>query len=83
MAVQLRNALTHDLGIDGGLPMSLVFDYPTIGALSQFLSAINGTSKPAEAGSAVRQRTEDIVPTDVTNMTDEEVEALLLERLKR
>lgn len=83
MAVQLRNALTHDLGIDGGLPMSLVFDYPTIGALSQFLSAINDTSKPAEAGSAVRQQTEDIVPTDVTNMTDEEVEALLLERLKR
>ena len=83
MAVQLRNALAHDLEIDSGLPMSLVFDYPTIGAMAEFLAMANNAPPLKKIDDASTHSTEENIPTDVTNMTDEEVEALLLERLKR
>ena len=83
MAVQLRNALAHDLEIDAGLPMSLVFDYPTIGAMAEFLAMANNAPPLKKHDDASTHSTEENIPTDLTNMTDEEVEALLLERLKR
>jgi acyl carrier protein len=83
MAVQLRNALAHDLEIADGLPTTLVFDYPTIGAMSAFLSAIDRAAVISLSDMPATKRAEDFVRTDVTHMTDEEVEALLLERLNR
>tara|TARA_R110000787_G_scaffold20065_1_gene59465 strand:- start:21779 stop:26146 length:4368 start_codon:yes stop_codon:yes gene_type:complete len=83
MAVQLRNALAHDLEIDAGLPMSLVFDYPTIGTMAEFLAAANNLGTSTKIDAVPSYGTEENTATDLTNMTDEEVEALLLERLKR
>ena len=38
MAVELRSLLSAELGLSRGLPATLVFDYPTIAALTQYLA---------------------------------------------
>ena len=63
--------------------MSLVFDYPTIGTMAEFLAAANNLGTSTKIDAVPSYGTEENTATDLTNMTDEEVEALLLERLKR
>lgn len=38
MAVELRSLLSTELGLARGLPATLVFDYPTITALTDYLA---------------------------------------------
>ena len=38
MAVELRNVLKTDLALDGGLPATLVFDYPTVDGIAHYLA---------------------------------------------
>jgi acyl transferase domain-containing protein/ubiquinone/menaquinone biosynthesis C-methylase UbiE/acyl carrier protein len=89
MAVQLRNTLAQDLGIADGLPATLVFDHPTIDALSSYLSKRTGPPDgPGDgAAPAAPLRTNDPSASDrareIEAMSEEEVEALLLERLKK
>jgi acyl transferase domain-containing protein/SAM-dependent methyltransferase/acyl carrier protein len=52
MAVELRNALGQGLG--RALPATLLFDYPTIGALTEFLAG-----ELALAGASARPRAQD------------------------
>ena len=85
MAVQLRNSLSQDLALPEPLPATLVFDHPTIDALSAYLDtlqaphpAATGASAARAAGPAPTART-----SEIEAMSDEEVEALLLERLNR
>ena len=81
MAVELRNVLKTDLGLDGGLPATLVFDYPTVDGIAHYLArevlgfeadaALVVASAPAPDG----------VLSRVEQLTDEEVDRLLGERL--
>jgi len=87
MAVELRNRLTVGLGLARPLPATLMFDYPTIDAIAAHLRqealALSPTQPDAAAPAATPApptpaRSED----EVAQMSDQEVEALLLQRLE-
>ncbi len=77
MAVELRNLLSRT--VHAALPATLLFDYPTIAALSGYLSAevlhLAAVSQP-EAPSA-----QAAAITELENLSDAEAEALLLAEL--
>ncbi|MBU2083217.1 MAG: acyltransferase domain-containing protein [Alphaproteobacteria bacterium] len=83
MAVQLRNTLSRDLDIQGGLPTTLFLDYPTIAAVSEFLTGALGLQTAPILQAETAYDTSDKSKIDITHMSDEEVEAILLERLNR
>ncbi len=85
MAVELRNRLTEALHLGEPLPVSLIFDYPNIQAIATFLDsqlsfvAETSASDPetdTKTGESGRMAVEDI-----EDLSDDEVEALLNERL--
>ncbi|MBK8323389.1 MAG: SDR family NAD(P)-dependent oxidoreductase [Betaproteobacteria bacterium] len=80
MAVELRNALGRSLG--EALPATLLFDYPTLEALSAFLARVIDLeieapreTATAEAGAALAAKAR------LAALSDEEAEALLLAEL--
>ena len=89
MAVDLRNRLGQQLGLGRSLPATLVFDHPTIDALSHYLlkqlfpqddsppRAPAGTVAPAAAA----PRADTVGAID--DLSDDEVEALLAQRMRR
>jgi SAM-dependent methyltransferase/acyl carrier protein len=79
MAVQLRNQLSAAFGVER-LPATVMFDYPTIDTLAAYILA-RVVPKAARAESRVPEREMAPPKTDVSSMTEAEVEALLLERL--
>ena len=86
MAVQLRGQLTAGLGLERRLPATIMFDYPTIDALAARLLELLAppSARVNEAGpEAAAPATPRLCEAAVAAMTDEEVEALLLERLER
>jgi polyketide synthase 12/myxalamid-type polyketide synthase MxaB len=82
MAVEIRNALGLKLGMS--LPATLLFDYPTIESLAEYLDAqIFGEAQPGEAASAAELPADlDDVLTTVEQMSDRDVEAAFLSRPK-
>jgi acyl transferase domain-containing protein/SAM-dependent methyltransferase len=86
MAIQLRNLLESGLGLERALPATLMFDYPTIASISTFLlSCLSdqhptadapATNEPEMAFSAARV-------LEVEALSEEEAEALLLQRLEQ
>ena len=84
MAVQLRNELGNGLGLDRPLPATLMFDRPTIESLSTYLGAILfPEERTTEAAVAAGSSPPSIDPSAIAEMSDAEVEALLLDRLGR
>jgi acyl carrier protein len=80
MAVELRNVLKSDLALDGGLPATLVFDYPTVDGIAHFLARdVLGLETPSSA--AAREPATATVLSRVEDLSDEEVDRLLGERL--
>ena len=77
MAVELRNLLTRSLG--RSLPATLLFDYPTLDALSTYLLTDLDLAGPTPAvdEAPASPRLDD----DLVGITDEEAEALLLAEL--
>ena len=82
MAVELRNVLTRSLGKT--LPATLLFDYPTLDALTAFVlrtfamttESIAPDVTPADAASTVSD-----AQRDIAALSDQEADALLLAEL--
>jgi acyl transferase domain-containing protein/SAM-dependent methyltransferase/acyl carrier protein len=87
MAVQLRDLLESGLGLGRVLPATLVFDYPTIEAVSKFLLQSLTPPEPAlvpEPGVKIdKLDSAEERLREVEAMSDEEVEAQLLKHLER
>jgi hypothetical protein len=84
MAVQLRNELRSGLALDRVLPATVMFDYPTIDSLSSYLAAVLfPESRPTEP-IVIREDAPALIDSlIVADMSDSEVERLLLEKLER
>jgi acyl transferase domain-containing protein/SAM-dependent methyltransferase len=87
MAVQLRNLLESGLGLNGLLPATLMFDYPTIASISAFL--LTCTSSCEGSSAAPSPSVEDLQTEfashraqEIEALSDDEAEALLLKRLE-
>jgi NADPH:quinone reductase-like Zn-dependent oxidoreductase/SAM-dependent methyltransferase/NADP-dependent 3-hydroxy acid dehydrogenase YdfG len=79
MAVELRNVLKTDLELNGGLPATLVFDYPTVDGIAHYLAReVLGFERAAGPASVSAPSG---VLSRVEQLTDEEVDRLLGERL--
>ncbi len=78
MAVELRNALSAAL--QQKLPSTLLFDYPTIDALTAFISRElwGDESKPVSETAAAKPAP---AAADLNSLSDEEAEAMLLAEL--
>jgi acyl transferase domain-containing protein/SAM-dependent methyltransferase len=87
MAVQLRNLLESGLGLGRSLPATLMFDYPTIAAISTFLlKCLSDDDASAGLPSSVEEQRSEPASgraTELEALSDDEVEALLLKRLER
>ncbi len=83
MAIELKN--TIDKAIGKKLPATLVFNYPSIDAIGEHLVSdiLKFEDKPdeIETGEIVEDESLDDVIDELENMSDEEVEALLLKKL--
>jgi acyl transferase domain-containing protein len=83
MAVELRNSLAASLGCT--LPATLLFDYPTIEALSQYLAQHGPTGRAAESGAETPASGAGVDRTDridrIEQLSDDDVDRLLAERL--
>jgi len=78
MAVELRNLLTRSVG--RSLPATLLFDHPTLDALTAYVLAefdLAGAAQAEPPAPPEGPRFDD----DLTDLTDEEAEALLLAEL--
>ncbi len=84
MAVQLRNRIGRGLGLAKPLPVTLMFDQPTIEALALYLQALlgEGTPEPHRAVAPPAAPPVASVGIDtVATMSDAQIEALLMQRL--
>ena len=81
MAVELRNLLHNDLELDQPLPATLVFDHPTVEAITcylgrEFLGLAADVPGPGPAADAT-----DTLDR-IENLSDDEVDRLLAERMR-
>jgi myxalamid-type polyketide synthase MxaB len=86
MAVEMRNALSASLSCP--LPATLLFDYPTIETLSDYLmnnvpSLASETPAPSvERDEKLNEPVQGVQSDGLENITEEEAEAMLLEELE-
>jgi NADPH:quinone reductase-like Zn-dependent oxidoreductase/NAD(P)-dependent dehydrogenase (short-subunit alcohol dehydrogenase family) len=83
LAVELRNRLGAAAGLSRSLPSTLVFDYPTIDALSSYLDGVlpGGGSTAAPGGEREAEKVSEPIDS-VEELTDEQVEALFARRMQ-
>jgi acyl transferase domain-containing protein len=80
LAVELRNALSRALALSRPLPATLLFDYPTIAGLAEYIMATVIGEPPVAAASSSPAPSLDF--EDVAALSDAEAEALLLQELE-
>ena len=85
LAIELRNALSADL--DAKLPSTALFDYPTMGGLTDWLFAdvlkvgdLQTDESDAAELSAADRLTQDVL-AGVSELSDDEVERLFQEKM--
>jgi hypothetical protein len=79
MAVELRNSLNHSA--PKPLPATLLFDYPTLEALTGYLAKLWALEEAAQPAPSARAAAPDVAGS-VGNMSEAEAEALLLAELE-
>jgi SAM-dependent methyltransferase/acyl carrier protein len=85
MAVELRNRLASGVGTAIALPATLMFDYPTIEAIAEFLGRQLVDSNAPASGAATDSTGSDALNEAAARLADvseEEAEALLIQRLE-
>ncbi|HEV2130470.1 MAG TPA: beta-ketoacyl reductase, partial [Longimicrobiaceae bacterium] len=84
MAVELRRLLGAGLDLSRGLPATLAFDYPTIEAITGFLSKEIFGAPPVASGASPNGEgaAEAAAHADLDELTDAEAEELLLAELQ-
>ncbi len=91
MAVELRNALSAELGLPRALPATLIFDYPNVEAIADYLVSrmltvdqVSGESaSPSDHGAAAGNLAgAEPAASSIEDLSDEEVEKLLLKKLE-
>lgn len=85
MAVKLRNLLGKDIGVERPLSATLMFDYPTIDTLAtHLLDRLFPTNQHVDVASheSGRRQTETLGIAEVAAMSDAEIEARLMDRLR-
>ena len=90
MAVELRNALSRELELPQTLPATLIFDYPNVEAIAEYLASqvltldsVSPESQPANAQQRTFGHSAEMQPASLSieDLSDEEVEKLLVEKL--
>jgi acyl carrier protein len=85
MALELRTRLERALGLTDVLPSTLVFDFPSIDALASHVRALvdRGEPEPSPAAPSAPPAADAAAAAvaHVASLSDEEVEALLLQKL--
>ncbi len=87
MAVELRNLLGTGLALKRKLPATLVFDYPTLEALADYVarevlpSSAEKPAPPAEAPARVEPDGKANMIGTIEELSDEEVDRLLAEKM--
>ncbi len=80
MAVELRSRVSA--GANVTLPSTLIFDYPTVEAIAELLERLLFQQPVDEQPPEQATAAESAEATDVGDMSDDEVEALLMKKLK-
>src|SRR5690606_41124195 len=89
MAVELRNRLSSGLGLKRALPATLVFDYPTVGAIATYLAQETlglqkpqATPEPPVREAAVNEGSMLDMLSALENLSDDEIDLQLSEKTK-
>ncbi len=81
MAVQLRNDIATRLRLPRKLPATLMFDYPSIGAIAGYLLRELFAAPPAAAPAAAGRNPATGGEVDLAALSEDEVERLMLQKL--
>jgi acyl carrier protein len=82
LALELRNVLSSGLGLKKNLPATLLFDYPTLDALVDYLAReILGWRETAPHHPRLSGK-DTVAVLDLESLSDEEAEVLLLQELE-
>ncbi len=79
LAVELRNVISNGLGLPRRLPATLLFDYPSVGAIADYLARELLPAENEIPSAAARDSQAELAAIAV--LSDEEAEAMLLEEL--
>jgi acyl carrier protein len=83
MAVELAKHLHREIENSVKLPSTLIFDFPTIGAIAELvLRLFEFTDEPAQQAPTPVAPKSNAAAAAIADLSDEEVEALLAEQLK-
>jgi hypothetical protein len=89
MAVELRNRLSTALGLARALPATLIFDHPNVEAIAEFLATVLSLDHGTSSDTSLHSPQNSVENTGAANQTlaienlsDEEVEKLLLNKLQ-
>ena len=87
MAIELRNSLGIGLGLTRALPATLIFDYPTIENIARYLVTVTLTrdGRKSDKASVPFKDPSDprrVCIDSVEGLSEQEVEILILEKLK-